>query len=156
MYCRRRRIKISNPICIFERMQQQKMDGLQIYHRIIECCILCLYFLFLTTLAWRCENLFAHQYSPFPSYSPDHCAFNPVEPCYGVILYEDHYLLLLLAPDLRMDPTLRPIQSLRLYSFTSTSGTLTSSTTRLKDGIFTVHQFSVAISAQLHQSESVF
>jgi hypothetical protein len=30
------------------------------------------------------------------------------------------------------------------------------STTRLNDGIFTVHQFSVATSARLHQSECVF
>jgi hypothetical protein len=69
--------------------------------------ILRLLFLFLTSLAWHCENLFAHQSSPSPSYSPHHCPFTPVEPGHGVDLYEDGYLLLL-AEDLRMDPSLRP------------------------------------------------
>jgi hypothetical protein len=65
-------------------------------------------FLFLISLAWRCENLFAHHSSPSPSHSPHHCPFTPVEPGYGVDLFEDDYLLLLLAADLRMDPALRP------------------------------------------------
>jgi hypothetical protein len=67
-----------------------------------------LLFLFLTSLAWRCENLFAHQPSPSPSHSPHHCPSTPVEPGYGVDLFEDNYLLLSLAADLRMDPALRP------------------------------------------------
>jgi hypothetical protein len=45
--------------------------------------ILRLLILFLTSLAWRCENLFAHQSSPSPSHSPHHCPFTPVEPGYG-------------------------------------------------------------------------
>jgi hypothetical protein len=43
----------------------------------------------------------------FPSYPPHHCPFTPVEPGYGVDLFEDDYLLLP-AADLRMDPALRP------------------------------------------------
>jgi hypothetical protein len=50
-----------------------------------------------TSLAWRCENLFAHQSSPSPSHTPLHCSFTPVEPGYGVDLSEDDYLLLLAA-----------------------------------------------------------
>jgi hypothetical protein len=45
--------------------------------------ILRLLLVFLTSLAWRCENLFAHQPSPSPSHSPLHCPFTPVEPGYG-------------------------------------------------------------------------
>jgi hypothetical protein len=105
---------------------------------------------FLTSLAWRCENLFAHQSSPSPSDSPRHCPFTPVEPGYGVGLYEDEYLLLLLAADLRMDPGLRP----RPVSLVASAclGNAYNSTTRLNDGIFTVHRFSVATSARLHKS----
>jgi hypothetical protein len=61
-----------------------------------------------TSLAWRCENLFAHQSSPSASHSPHHCPFTLVELSYGVNLFKDDYLLLLPAADLRMDPTLRP------------------------------------------------
>jgi hypothetical protein len=111
--------------------------------------ILRLLFLFLTSLAWRCENLFAHQSSPSPSDSPRHCPFTPVEPGYGVDLYEDEYLLLLLAADLRMDPALRPRP-------VSSVASAYNSTTGLNDGIFTVHRFSVATSARLHKSECVF
>jgi hypothetical protein len=113
-----------------------------------------LLFLFLTSLAWRYENLFAHQSSPSPSDSPRHCPFTPVEPGYGVDLYEDEYLLLLLAADLRMDPALRPrpVSSVASAYF----GNAYNSTTRLNDGIFTVHRFSVATSARLHKSERVF
>jgi hypothetical protein len=108
-------------------------------------------FLFLISLAWRRDNLFAHNSSPSPSHSLHHCPFTPVEPGYGIDLFEDDYLLLLLAADLRMDPALRPrpVSSL-------TSATLYSSTTRLNDGIFTVHQFSVAKSARLHKLECGF
>jgi hypothetical protein len=75
-------------------------------------CILRL-LLFLTSLAWRCENLFAHQSSPSPSHFPHHCPFAPVEPGYGVGLVEDDYLFLLPAADLRMDPAVwpRPVSS---------------------------------------------
>jgi hypothetical protein len=74
-----------------------------------------------------------------------------MEPGYGGDLFEDDYLLLLLAADLKMDPASRsrPLPSL-------TSVTLHNSTTRLNDGIFTVHRFSVATSVRLHQSECVF
>jgi hypothetical protein len=65
-------------------------------------------FLFLTSLAWCCGNRFAHQSSPSPSHSPHHCPFTPAEPGYGVDLFDDDYLLLLFAEDLRMDPASRP------------------------------------------------
>jgi hypothetical protein len=116
--------------------------------------ILRLLFLFLTSLAWRCENLFAHQSSPSPSHSPDHCPFTPVEPGYGDDLYEDDYQLLLLAADLRMDPALRP-RPVSSVAF-AYLGNAYNSTTRLNDGIFTVHRVSVATFARLHQSECVF
>jgi hypothetical protein len=48
-------------------------------------------------------NLFA-----FPITLPSSRPFTPVEPGYGVVLYEDDYLLLPHAADLRMDPALRP------------------------------------------------
>jgi hypothetical protein len=69
----------------------------------------------------------------------------------GLIYSKTIIYLLLPAADLRMDPAPRPrpVSSL-------TSVTLYSSTTRLNDGIFTVHRFSVATSARLHQSECVF
>jgi hypothetical protein len=70
--------------------------------------ILRLLFLFLTSLAWRCENLFTHHSSPSPSHSPHHCPFTPVEPGYRNDLYEDDDLLLFLAADLTMHPALRP------------------------------------------------
>jgi hypothetical protein len=107
-------------------------------------------FLFLNPLAWRCENLFAHQSSLSPSHSPHHYPFTPVEPGYRVDLFEDNYLLLL-AADLRMDPALRPrpVSSL-------TSVTVHNSTTRLNDGIFTVRRFSVATSTRLRESECVY
>jgi hypothetical protein len=95
-------------------------------------------FLFLTFVAWRSEKPFVHQSSP-----PHHCPFTPVDPGYGADLFEDDYLLLLLAADLRIDPALRPrpVSSL-------TSATLYNSTT--------VHRFSVATSARLRKSECVF
>jgi hypothetical protein len=107
-----------------------------------------------TSLAWRCEIFFAHHSSPSPSHSPHHGPFTPVVPGYGVVLYEDDYLLLLLAADLRMDPALRPrpVSSVAFVYL----GNAYNSTTRLNDGIFTVHRFSVATSARLHQSECVF
>jgi hypothetical protein len=94
-----------------------------------------------------------HQSSPSPSLPPHHCPLTPVEPGYGVVLYEDDYLLLL-AADLRMDAALRPhpVSSITFVYL----GNAYNSTTRLNDGIFTVHRFSVATSAQLHQSECVF
>jgi hypothetical protein len=100
-------------------------------------------FLFLTSLAWRCENPFAHHSLPSPSHSPHHCPFTPVEPGFGVDLFEDDYLLLL-AADLRMDPASRsrPVSSL-------TSVTL-------YNWFTTVHQFSVATSARLLKWECVF
>jgi hypothetical protein len=69
--------------------------------------ILRLLFLFFTSWAWRCENLFAYQSSPSPSHSPYHSPFTPVELGHGVDLFEEDYLLLP-AADLRMDPALRP------------------------------------------------
>jgi hypothetical protein len=100
---------------------------------------------------WRYEKLSAHHSSPSPSYLPHHCPFTPVEPGYEVDLFEDDYLFLLPAADLRMDPALRPrpVSSL-------TSVALYISITRLNDDIFTVHRFSVATSTRLHQSECVF
>jgi hypothetical protein len=77
-----------------------------------------------------------------------------VEPGYGDDLYEDDYLLLFLAADLRMDPALRP-RPVSSVAF-AYLGNAYNSTTRLNDGIFTVHRFSVATSARLHQSECVF
>jgi hypothetical protein len=77
-----------------------------------------------------------------------------VEPGYGDDLYEAHYLLLFLAADLRMDPALRP-RPVSSVAFAYLGNTY-NSTSRLNDGIFTVHRFSVATSAQLHQSECVF
>jgi hypothetical protein len=74
-----------------------------------------------------------------------------VEPGYGVDLFEDDYLFLLPAADLRMDP------ALRLRSVSSlTSVTLCNSTTRLNDGIFRVHRLSVVTLAQLHRSDFIF
>jgi hypothetical protein len=74
-----------------------------------------------------------------------------VEPGYGVGLVEDDYLFLLPATDLRMDPALRPrpVSSL-------TSVTLYNSTTRLNDGIFKIHRFSVVTPARLHKSDFIF
>jgi hypothetical protein len=46
--------------------------------------------------------------SPSPSYPSHHCPCTPVEPYYGADLFEDDYLFLLPAADLRMDPALRP------------------------------------------------
>jgi hypothetical protein len=77
-----------------------------------------------------------------------------VEPGYGVGLVEDDYLFLLPAADLRMDPALRPRPALRLRSLASV--TLYNSTTRLNDGIFKVHRFSVVTPARLHKSDSIF
>jgi hypothetical protein len=113
--------------------------------------VLRLLFLLLTSLAWRCENLFAHHSSPSPSYPPHHCPFTPVEPGYGVDLFEDDYLFLLPAADLRMDPALRPrpVSSVALVTFYN-------STTRLNDGIFRVHRFSVVTPARLHRSDFIF
>jgi hypothetical protein len=73
-----------------------------------------------------------------------------VEPGYGVALFEGDYLLLP-AVDLRMDPASRPrpVSSLTLV-------TLYKSTTRLNDGIFKVHQFSVVTPARLHKPDFVF
>jgi hypothetical protein len=73
------------------------------------------------------EKKFRPQSSPSPSQPPHHSPFTPVE---------DDYLLLLLAADLRMDPTPRPRPVSSLASVT-----LYNSTTLLNDGIFTVHQF---------------
>jgi hypothetical protein len=64
------------------------------------------------------------------------------------------YLLLFLAADLRMDPALRP-RPVSSVAF-AYLGNAYNSTTRLNDGIFTVHQFSVATSARLNQSEYLF
>jgi hypothetical protein len=89
----------------------------------------------------------------FPSHSPHHCPFTPVEPGYGDDLYEDDYRLLL-AADLRMDPALRP-RPVSSVAF-AYLGNACNSTTRLNDGIFTVLRFSVATSARLHHSECVF
>jgi hypothetical protein len=77
-----------------------------------------------------------------------------VEPGYGDDVYEDDYLLLFIAADLRMDPALRPrpVSSV-VFAYL---GNAYNSTTRLNDGIFTVHRFSVATSARLHKSECVF
>jgi hypothetical protein len=70
--------------------------------------ILRLLFLFLTSLAWRCENLFAQPIFAFQSDSPHHCPFTPVEPGYEDDIYEADYLLLFIGADLTMDPALRP------------------------------------------------
>jgi hypothetical protein len=74
-----------------------------------------------------------------------------VEPGYGVDLVEDDYLFLLSAADLRMVPTSRPrpVSSVALV-------TVYNSTTRLNDGIFRVHWFSVVTPAQLHRSDFIF
>jgi hypothetical protein len=61
--------------------------------------------LFLTSLAWHCENFFP---SFPPSYPLHYCSSTPVELGYGVDLFEGNYLLLLPAVDLRMDPASRP------------------------------------------------
>jgi hypothetical protein len=103
--------------------------------------------LFLTSLAWVCENLF-RLFFPIPLI---YCPFTPVEPGYGVDLFDDDYRFLLPLADLRMDPALspRPVSSL-------TPVTLHNSTTRLNDGIFTAHRFSVVTPARLHKSDFVF
>jgi hypothetical protein len=74
-----------------------------------------------------------------------------VEPGYGVDLFEDDYLFLLPAANLRMDPASRsrPVSSL-------TSVVLHNSTTRLNDDIFKVHWFSVVTPDRLHKSDFVF
>jgi hypothetical protein len=77
-----------------------------------------------------------------------------VEPGYGDDVYEADYLLVFIAADLRMDPTLRP-RPVSSVAFACLGKTY-NSTTRLNDGIFTVHRFSVATSARLHKSECVF
>jgi hypothetical protein len=107
-------------------------------------------FLSLTSLAWRCENLSVHHPPPSPSYPSHHCPFTPVEPGHGVDLFEDDYLFLPPAADSRMDPELRP-RPASPVAFAS-SVTFYNSTTRLNDGIFTVHRFSVATSARLRKS----
>jgi hypothetical protein len=53
-----------------------------------------------------------------------------------------------------MDPALRP-RPVSSVAFAYLGNTY-NSTTRLNDGKFTVHRFSVATSARLHQSECVF
>jgi hypothetical protein len=71
----------------------------------------------------------------FPSYPTHHCPFTPVVPGHGVDLFEDDYLFLLRAADLRMDPALRPrpVSSL-------TSVTLHNSTTlKAHRGIYYLH-----------------
>jgi hypothetical protein len=77
-----------------------------------------------------------------------------VEPGYGDDVYEADYLLLFIAADLRMDPALRP-RPVSSVAFAYLGNTY-NSTTRLNDGIFTVHRFSAATSARLHKSECVF
>jgi hypothetical protein len=77
-----------------------------------------------------------------------------VEPGYGDDVYEADYLLLFIAADLRMDPALRP-RPVSSVAFAYLGNTY-NSTTRLADGIFRVHRFSVATSARLHKSECVF
>jgi hypothetical protein len=93
-------------------------------------------------------NIFRPPIFAFPSHSPHHCPFTPVEPGYGDDLYEADYLLLFLAADLRMDPALRP-RPVSSVAFAYLDNAY-HSTTRLNDGIFTVHRFSVATSARLH------
>jgi hypothetical protein len=110
--------------------------------------------LFLTFLAWCCGNLFAHHSSPSPSYPPHHCPFTPVEPGYGVD-FENDYLFLLPAADLRMDPALRP-RPVSSFSSVTLYNSKIMCTTRLSDGIFTVHRVSVATSARPRKSECVF
>jgi hypothetical protein len=70
-------------------------------------------FLFLTSLAWRCENLFTHQSSPSQSHFPHHSYPTLVRSCYGFDIFKDDYMLLLLAANLRMDLALRlrPVSS---------------------------------------------
>jgi hypothetical protein len=118
---------------------------------IISTPLIIINLLFLTSLAWRCENLSVHHPPPFPSYPPHHCPFTPVEPGYGVDLFEDDYLFLLPAADLRMDPALRPRPV-----FSVAFAYLYNLATQLNDGIFTVHRFSVATSARLRKSGCVF
>jgi hypothetical protein len=98
---------------------------------------------------WLGAVIFFHP--PFFAFPPHHCPFTPMEPGYGVDLFEDDYLFLLPAADLRMDPALRPrpVSSL-------TSVTLHNSATRLNDGIFTIHRFSVATPTRQRKSECVF
>jgi hypothetical protein len=86
----------------------------------------------------------------FPSSLPLHS----VEPGYGDDVYEADYLLLFHAADLSMDPVLRP-RPVSSVAF-AYLGNAYNSTTRLNDGIFTVHRFSIVTSARLHQSECVF
>jgi hypothetical protein len=99
--------------------------------------ILRLFFLFLTFLAWRCE-IFSPTIFRLPHHIPHHCPFTPVEPGYGVGLVEDDYLFLLPAADLRMDPALRPRPVSSLASVM-----LYNSITRLNDGIFKSIGFSL-------------
>jgi hypothetical protein len=58
-------------------------------------CILRLLFLFLTSLAWRCENLFAHQSSP------------------------SHHIPLITAPSLRWSPAMGMINTKTIIYFSS-------------------------------------
>jgi hypothetical protein len=90
----------------------------------------------------------------FRSHSPHHCACTLVERGYGDGVYEADYLLIFIAADLRRDPPLilRQLSSVVLAYL----GNTYNSTTRLNDGIFTVHGVSVATSARLHKSECVF
>jgi hypothetical protein len=103
---------------------------------------------------WRCENLFAPPIFAFPITFPSSLPLHSGGAWLCGCLYEDDYLLLLLAPDLRMDPAWRP-RSVSSVAFVYL-GNPYNSPTRLNDGTFTVHRFSVATSAGLHQSECVF
>jgi hypothetical protein len=89
----------------------------------------------------------------FPSHSPHHCPFTPVEPSYGDDVYKVDYLPLFIIADLRMDstPRPRPVSSVTFADLRNTH----ISTTRLNDGIYTVYQFSVATSTRLHKLEYV-
>jgi hypothetical protein len=70
------------------------------------------------------------------------------------MMYTMPIIYFFLVADLRMDAALRPRPvSLVMFAYL---GNTYKSTTRLIDGIFTVHRFSVATSARLHQSECVF
>jgi hypothetical protein len=104
-------------------------------------------FFFLTSLAWRCEFFFRAPFFPYPSH---HCLLTPVEPGYGVDLFEDDYRLLFPAADLRLDPALRPRPVSSLTSVTLQS------TTRLNDVYLESIGFCISILRVLGYSPGIY
>jgi hypothetical protein len=90
----------AHPTAETQYYHQKTADSSSYYHSISQVLWI--------VLCFEGERLSLKFCPPIFSHFPHRCPFTPVEPGYGVDLYEDDYLLLLLAADLRMDPTSRP------------------------------------------------